>query len=804
MAPSKSEPESLNSTSLIPLIRSRVDFEMVKLEGRLNGVQESAAIPIVFRPFGQELGVALVEDTDSEWTAIAPSVLSSMEMSFDEALNFAMNRFTSINTESEQSPFEQLESGYWEADDCQLGEASSQVLFPQIINELEVKGKPVAFIPDGSTLWIVDSANPRLLARVADAALRAFESAKESSVTPVPFALDEKRWLAYHVDERHPAFATLAKARLLRNRLNYETQQAVLNAHATTDAPMAVEFQVDSTPAGKGRGAAHSYSIAEWNDGDAVLLPRTDYVRLQSNHLSPAPGSGSQTGDIVLKWATLSKTLGDRMQAQDLFPERYLVRQFFSASELRQLLPHQVDFAAIQAASSANIHDSVPDDFKGAGAGAAIPTHAPQKSNATWWILGCATTTIVGLLLLLAAGIAMIYAFRPSSSDDSQANAPRPRSEFRNRNPTIDRIRSPQISIPSFSPSNQAETIPPPDPKKFDDCDIELPRLDIEEKGLTKQQYGDPNSGTSFVSHAPEGGMLVGFQFGLNDSWSGSICGLRPIYQVGKSYENDSWFGSGSLTGSAEAIARPGYAVSGIKIRRGLAINSMQIEFKKVTEEGRLDPRDKYVSEWIGGGGGGMLVLNAGRNPVVGLSGSYADELESIGWVTGFTLPAPEDSIALYEPTSRNDLSTLGEPEFTRFEDNAPEGGVLVGLRVFKGERWGGVMQSLQPIYQVDDKYVLGDVLGPGGGEPVELLARPGFAVGAIHVKKGLVLNCIQLVFYRYEEGKLIPGDDNRSSWCGVNTGSERSVDSREKPIVGLMLSAQVDIHSITPIAGAD
>jgi hypothetical protein len=176
--------------------------------------------------------------------------------------------------------------------------------------------------------------------------------------------------------------------------------------------------------------------------------------------------------------------------------------------------------------------------------------------------------------------------------------------------------------------------------------------------------------------------------------------------------------------------------------------------------------------------------------------------LISLGCTNSYTLPIPESPLTSFQPDARTPLSTLGEPQHTPFEDSAPAGGVLVGMRVFSGDRWGGVIQSLQPIYQIEDRYALGTRLGPETGIAEEVIARPGYAIGAIHIKQSLVFNGIQFVFYRYEDGKLIPGDDYRSKWFGINTGSEISVDSRERPLVGLKLTAEVDIHSLTPIAG--
>ena len=78
-----------------------------------------------------------------------------------------------------------------------------------------------------------------------------------------------------------------------------------------------------------------------------------------------------------------------------------------------------------------------------------------------------------------------------------------------------------------------------------------------------------------------------------------------------------------------------------------------------------------------------------------------------------------------------------------------------------------------------------------------ELIAEPGFAVGGISTKSGLVLNCIQLTYYRVEDGKLDPTDDYRSDWIGVNSGKLEKLDGDDKPLIGVFGNASDNMHSL-------
>ena len=80
--------------------------------------------------------------------------------------------------------------------------------------------------------------------------------------------------------------------------------------------------------------------------------------------------------------------------------------------------------------------------------------------------------------------------------------------------------------------------------------------------------------------------------------------------------------------GSARVEARAGYAVGGIKGNgRGFKIVFMRIEGT------RLNPTDRYESEWLGGQGGEETLLGGDGRPVVGIFGQAGGMVDSLGLV---------------------------------------------------------------------------------------------------------------------------------------------------------------------------
>jgi hypothetical protein len=121
------------------------------------------------------------------------------------------------------------------------------------------------------------------------------------------------------------------------------------------------------------------------------------------------------------------------------------------------------------------------------------------------------------------------------------------------------------------------------------------------------------------------------------------------------------------------------------------------------------------------------------------------------------------------------------------FRDSAPNSGVMVGVRVGYTARGGSKVASIQPIYQVDRSYVDGERQGaPIEGETT-VVAKPGYAVGGVNTRTGLLLDAFQLVFMKYNNGRLDRGDSYTSGWLGDPRGGNlKNVSANGKVVVGI------------------
>jgi hypothetical protein len=148
-------------------------------------------------------------------------------------------------------------------------------------------------------------------------------------------------------------------------------------------------------------------------------------------------------------------------------------------------------------------------------------------------------------------------------------------------------------------------------------------------------------------------------------------------------------------------------------------------------------------------------------------------------------------------------FSFLGRPGY--FEDRAPAGAILVGLTITYHQAFvSTLIQSVRPIFQKGKSQTEGEWHGPGEGTSETILARPGYAIGALTVRTGLVLNGIQVTFMRVEEdGKRLSETDRYDTeWYGLNGGAGRTYTStgNGKPIVGVQGRLQNVMHSLAVI----
>ena len=110
---------------------------------------------------------------------------------------------------------------------------------------------------------------------------------------------------------------------------------------------------------------------------------------------------------------------------------------------------------------------------------------------------------------------------------------------------------------------------------------------------------------------------------------------------------------------------------------------------------------------------------------------------------------------------------------------------MLVGMRVGYVNVFGGSkVGAIQPIFQVGNSYVEGKQFGKPIPLSVTVVARPGYAVGAINTHTGILLDAFQPVFMRFKDGQLDPDDSYTTDWLGDPRGGRSGTATGEGKLV--------------------
>jgi hypothetical protein len=302
-----------------------------------------------------------------------------------------------------------------------------------------------------------------------------------------------------------------------------------------------------------------------------------------------------------------------------------------------------------------------------------------------------------------------------------------------------------------------------------------------------------------FAEIGPEGALLVGLQVGIGEDVNADrVRAIRGVFRQGERRFVSPWHGI-ETNRYVHVEAKPGFAVGGLTVKVGHGIEGLSVTFMHVVGE-KLDLRDSYDSDWIGGYGGNdpQLLSTKGR-PVTGIIGrETAQQCTGIGLAllnSGTASSVPQPQRATMPRTSKalpNRTVLVGNTGVARYQDAAPEGSLLVGLELglvpfFDVE----LIRSVSPIFREGDKPpVLGEQHGTERKRVVHVVAKPGYAVGAMSVKNSNS-DGVKLTFMRIKDDRLDPLDSYESETIGEQRpGGWIELSGSGQPVVGIIGSA--------------
>ncbi len=296
---------------IMPAVRSRATFEMLRLEHRLPEGQMLPNLPSF--GIGDHLLAMLVYDLPAATQTLTSQQLQDWGVSFYEAMEVAKENLAAIEMSVSKAG-----DGFYAV---MTGDSydSSRLLLLELLPRLEIQGDPIAMVPHRDVLLVTGSEDLDGLALMAKFAEGAFEHPRYLSC--VPLRLNGTEWVSWMPPTDHSHFLQYRMLELKSLAGLYERQQQLLNAlygQEGTETFVATHSMAESN-----MGVVLSYSV--WTAGVDTLLPKTHKLFLAH------PKRGIVAGG---DWDRVRKVVGDLLEETELYPARYRVRGFPTQEQL--------------------------------------------------------------------------------------------------------------------------------------------------------------------------------------------------------------------------------------------------------------------------------------------------------------------------------------------------------------------------------------------------------------------------------------------------------------------------------------
>jgi hypothetical protein len=309
-------------SALLPVVRPRSYFEMVQLmdfgDPKDGGVKGNE-VPVVWRPLGEVLGVALVYDTPDAMKYVGSGDLSGWGTTFEKALAEALENLRQKSQEELVVMAPGTCRGAWRD-----SYGSSRLLLDEVVRRCPVHGDPVVMVPNRDELLVTGSRDDEGLLKAAEWALAAY--AVPRPVDGRALRRTAKGWEPFMPSKGSKSWLVFRKLLVASQASEYATQAEALDEQHQRQG---VDISVGKfIPYEDEHGNAFSQAI--WVRDIDTLLPRVDMLIFMDSKLGPdAPPVA------VVRWDVVQRDVGGLLVPEKgLYPVRYRLKGFPSAEQI--------------------------------------------------------------------------------------------------------------------------------------------------------------------------------------------------------------------------------------------------------------------------------------------------------------------------------------------------------------------------------------------------------------------------------------------------------------------------------------
>jgi hypothetical protein len=292
-------------------LRSGVEFE------RLRGViGEGRRIDLVSVPVGEHLLATLAYDWPDTVSSIPPATLEEWGVSPFVAMEDA-----TANLEAATGDYAVVGEGLHVFASGDSYDASRIMLIPRL-EALELKGRPVAMVPNREVLFVTGEEDEEGLGMMAHLAKEGL--GQGYPLTGIPLTLRDGEWVEWAPPPGHPLEREYRELRLgWLGPLYAEQKELLEGVHAKTGEEV---FISTLTGVETGRGLT-SYCV--WGEDLESLLPVAEKVAFLQK--------GGEGPVALADWARVVEVAGHLLEEADDYPRRYRTKGFPDGAAIEAL-----------------------------------------------------------------------------------------------------------------------------------------------------------------------------------------------------------------------------------------------------------------------------------------------------------------------------------------------------------------------------------------------------------------------------------------------------------------------------------
>jgi uncharacterized protein YtpQ (UPF0354 family) len=301
---------------LLPVLRARTYFE-VDLK-RIAPDADMGNFP--YQIIAEDLCLSLVYDLPTTMMGVTQEKLDAWGVTLYEALEIATDNLRERTTNYAQigTMFSMVHGDGYDA---------TRLILTDSIARMGLEGEVIAMVPNRDSLLLASEDDEEALCSMLKIAEDGIQHERYISGMALRLAGDE--WEPWLPALSHPLYAKFAQLRMQTVERDYESQKELLEAESQRHA-RDLYIASFSVVQNESTGELISYSV--WAKGVPTLLPRTDVLALSAPN-----DQGSFSRVASASWDTVYQVAGHLIAPQEGFPARFLVDNFPSDDELREI-----------------------------------------------------------------------------------------------------------------------------------------------------------------------------------------------------------------------------------------------------------------------------------------------------------------------------------------------------------------------------------------------------------------------------------------------------------------------------------